>query len=85
MPLGLVGEDIVVLNEPSLWSGGPFQSPVSIQVLCAPHYLAQETLQIWHRTTLAAIHQPQCIRPFQASETPFGKLKSIMVRNNQLN
>ncbi|TFA99904.1 putative alpha-fucosidase A [Trichoderma ghanense] len=27
MPLGLVGEDIVVLNEHSLWSGGPFQSP----------------------------------------------------------
>lgn len=30
MPLGLVGEDIVVLNEHSLWSGGPFQSPVSV-------------------------------------------------------
>lgn len=30
MPLGIVGEDIVVLNEHSLWSGGPFQSPVSI-------------------------------------------------------
>ncbi|KAL5083537.1 hypothetical protein Trisim1_001349 [Trichoderma cf. simile WF8] len=27
MPLGLVGEDIVVLNEHSLWSGGPFESP----------------------------------------------------------
>ncbi|KAM0456662.1 hypothetical protein ACHAO4_003693 [Trichoderma viride] len=27
MPLGLVGEDIVVLNEHSLWSGGPFQNP----------------------------------------------------------
>lgn len=31
MPLGLVGEDIVVLNEHSLWSGGPFQSPVSLR------------------------------------------------------
>lgn len=29
MPLGLVGEDIVILNEHSLWSGGPFESPVS--------------------------------------------------------
>ncbi|ETR97606.1 hypothetical protein M419DRAFT_39268 [Trichoderma reesei RUT C-30] len=27
MPLGVVGEDIVVLNEHSLWAGGPFQSP----------------------------------------------------------
>jgi hypothetical protein len=28
LPLGTVGRDIVVLNEHSLWSGGPFQSRV---------------------------------------------------------
>lgn len=35
MPLGLVGEDIVVLNEHSLWSGGPFESPVSNDILAS--------------------------------------------------
>jgi alpha-L-fucosidase 2 len=28
LPLGTVGQDIVVLNEHSLWAGGPFESPV---------------------------------------------------------
>lgn len=50
MPLGLVGEDIVVLNEHSLWSGGPFQSPVSdsaifyLWLLCPANliYLTQD-------------------------------------------
>ncbi len=27
--MGTVGQDVVILNEKSLWSGGPFQDSVS--------------------------------------------------------